>query len=94
MDRFKENSWDKKDEQDNTEFLEMEREINLKTFPHMAELVAENNQFEGEDGKCDEGVNEVNDDSESSGRDEEVYDEEASSDSSGESSGSDSGETC
>ena len=60
----------------------------------MAELVVEDNECEGEDGKCDEGVNEVNDDSESSGRDEEVSDEEASSDSNSESSGSDSGETC
>ena len=62
---------------------------NLKTFLHMAELVAEDNECEGEDGKCDEGVIEINDDSESSERDEEVSDEEASSDSDGESSDSD-----
>ena len=47
-----------------------------------------------EDGKCDEGVIEINDDSESSERDEEVFDEEAGSDSDSESSDSDSEESC
>ena len=68
-----------------TEFLEIEKEIYLKTFLHMAELVAGDNECEGEDGKCDEGVIEINDDSESSERDEEVSDGEAVRDSNSES---------
>ena len=49
MDRFKANSWDEKDERDDTEFLEIEKEIYLKTFfPHMKELVAEESEGEGD----------------------------------------------
>ena len=94
MDKFRANSWDEKDEPDSTEFPEIEEEIYLKAFPYMAELVVEDNEYEGENGKCDEGVIEINHDSESSERDEEVSGKEASSDSDSKHSDSDSGETC
>jgi len=88
MDRFKTNSWDEKDERDDTEFLEIEKEIYLKTFPHMKELVDEESEGEGDGAneKGDGGVIEIND-GESSESEEEESDEDASSDSSSASSG-------
>ena len=94
MDLFKANSWDEKDERDDTEFVEIEKEIYLKTFLHMAELVVEVNECEGDDWKCYEGVIKINDDSENSEGDEEVSDGKAGSDSDSESSDSDSEESC
>ena len=84
MDGFKANSWGEKDEWDDIEFLAIEKEIYLKTFLPMADLVAEDNECKDEDGKCVGGVIKINDDSGSSGRD----------DSDSESSGSGSEESC
>ena len=49
MDRFKADSWDEKDERKDKEFLEIEKECYVKIFLHVAELVPEDNECEGDD---------------------------------------------
>ena len=55
MKRFKANDWDENEERDSREFLELEKEIHLKMFPHSKAFDDDDDDDEqGENGDSEE----------------------------------------
>mmetsp|Transcript_18825 Transcript_18825/g.30431 ORF Transcript_18825/g.30431 Transcript_18825/m.30431 type:complete len:88 (-) Transcript_18825:173-436(-) len=48
LQRWRDTSWDEREEQDDKEFLEIEKEIYLKLFPNMTEPIKSEEEIEEE----------------------------------------------
>ncbi len=69
FEKWRANDWDEKEERDDSKFLELEKSIYLKAFPHNGGVFDEDEEDEGlndvEDGEIEEIIMSDSDDSES-----------------------------
>jgi len=59
LQRWRDTSWDEREEQDDKEFLEIEKEIYLKLFPNMTEPIKSEEEIEEETNNKGEEMVEI-----------------------------------